>query len=158
MYKLVIPPDQAGYSVAVGDEIVSTKLDGGASRTRLDILNAVSTVSCSWTVGPSDYAYLRKFIAVNVVKGGEPFLIDLILDSPFPTQYRAKFVANSWSLQSQKGHTYTVSAQLEIEAADQDLEYDETILWLVEEYGSMEKAAQILNLLEKLVNRDLDGV
>lgn len=158
MYKLALPPDQSGYSVAVGEELVSTKLDGGASRSRLDILNASSTVSCSWTVGPENYKYLRQFYVVNVKNGGEQFTIDLILDDYIPTEYKAKFVANSWGLQSQRGHTYTVSAQLEIEAIDYDFEYVETIVMLVGEYGSVQKAYEILNLLNKLVNYDLAGV
>lgn len=158
MYKLVLPPDQSGYSVAVGEEIVSTKLSGGASRSRLDILNAANTVTCSWTVGPDNYKYLRQFYVVNVKNGGEQFTIDLILDDYIPTEYKAKFVANTWALQSQRGHTYTVSAQLEIEAIDYDFEYDETIIMLISEYGSMQNANEILNLLNKLVNYDLAGV
>lgn len=155
MYKLVIPPNQSGYSVSVGQETISTKLDGGASRFRVDILNASSDVTCSWTVGQDNYEYLRMFYLVNIKNGNEPFLIDLILDSPTPTQYTARFIPGTWGLTGQRGHTYTVGCQLEIEAIEHDYEYDETVIWLVSEYGSLCKALEILNLLYKLVDIDM---
>lgn len=158
MYKLVIPPNQSGYSVSVGQETISTKLDGGASRFRVDILNASSDVTCSWTVGPDNYEYLRRFYLVNIKNGNEPFLIDLILDSPMPTQYTARFIPGSWGLTGQQGHTYTVGCQLEIEAIEHDYDYDEAIIMLISEYGSEEAALEILNLLDKLVNHDLPEI
>lgn len=158
MYKLVIPPNQSGYSVEVGQETISTKLDGGASRFRVDILNASSNVNCSWTVGPDNYEYLRRFYLVNVKNGNEPFLIDLILDSAIPTQYVARFIPGTWGLTGQQGHTYTVGCQLEIEAIEHDYDYDETLIMLISEYGSEQAAYEVLNLLDKLVNHDLPEI
>lgn len=158
MYKLVTPPDSSGYSVTPGSEVIGTKLDGGASRTRVDILNAASTVTCQWTVGPDEYEYLRMFYSLNVYNGGEQFLIDLILDSAALIEYKAKFIPDTWKLVSQSGLQYVVSCNLEIEAIVQDYEYIQAIVMLVSQYGSMQEAKTVLNLLEKLVNYDLAGV
>lgn len=158
MYKLVTTPDSSGYSVTPGSEVIGTKLDGGASRTRVDILNAASTVTCQWTLGPEDYEYLRMFYSLNVYNGGEQFLIDLILDSAELTEYRAKIIPDTWKLVSQSGLQYVVSCNLEIEAIVQDYEYLTGIIMLMTEYGSLQEANTVLNLLEKLVNYDLAGV
>ena len=42
--KLVIAPDQEGYSVAPGNEFLSVALQGGRGKQRRDIVGATSKV------------------------------------------------------------------------------------------------------------------
>jgi phage pi2 protein 07 len=114
LVKFIIPPDSSAYSVSDGNEVVSTKLDGGASRYRRDMIGATSTVNVSWILGRDEFKYLRSFYRGITGKGAEPFLIDLILDDYELTEHVVHFVEGSMQLTSQKGLTYWVSAQLEV--------------------------------------------
>lgn len=112
--KFIIPPDSSAYSVADGNEVVSVQLDGGLSRRRRDIIGASSKVDVSWILTQDGYAYLRSFFRGITGKGALPFLIDLILDDYELTEHTANFVKDSLKLTGQKGHTYWMSAQLEV--------------------------------------------
>lgn len=113
--KLALAPDNSSYSVTDGKEVVSVALDGGAGRYRHDILGASSFVSVQWVCDRTEYRYLRTFYSALVDKGATPFLIDLILDDPLPVEHKAYFVPGSMTLTGQKGLSYYVSAQLEVE-------------------------------------------
>ena len=155
MLKLKLPPDQSGYSVKDGTEVVSTKLDGGASRYRRDVLRSTSTVSAQWTASPKQYKYLRAFFKSVTIAGAVPFLIDLLLDEPFLTEHKAYFVPGSMSLSQQQGMTYFVQAQLEVYPIVQN---DAANISYVEMYGALgDIGANVLNRLAKLVNVDMPG-
>lgn len=153
-YKLIIPPDQNGYGFTNGSEVLRTKLDGGLGRYRVDILNASRQLSCQWTVGPNDYQYLQSFY--SVVKGAG-FLVDLYMDAGVLTEHTAHFMPDSFGLVSQSGLTFVVGAQLEVEPIDNS-EYDQSLIDLIDIYGSSDAAIEVLNLLEKLVNVDLPEI
>lgn len=124
--KFIIPPDQAGYSVKDGNEVIATKLAGGASRYRRDIIGATSTVNVAWTIGPDEYRYIRAFYNAIAKKGAVPFSIDLILDRSELTEHKAYFIPGSMSMDGQKGLTYSISAQLEVypvETLQDDLDF-----------------------------------
>ena len=89
LVELIIPPDQASYSVTDGKEVVATQLDGGAARYRRDILGATSRVAVQWTIGPDSYRYLRSFYRAVTVGGSNPFNIGLLLDEPEITWHTA---------------------------------------------------------------------
>lgn len=135
-YKCSISPDQASYTMKDGVEVVSSKLDGGASRFRRDILNSTRGVTATWTVSRFEYEYLRSFYKVAVNQASTPFLIDLILDKHSLTEHDAYFVPDSMQLIRQEGHRYTVSALLEVVPLPEDFIYDSTFIALWEEYGS----------------------
>lgn len=114
LIELVIPPDQAGYAASDGSEVVSAKLDGGASRRRRDIIGATSTVNVAWTCNEPKFKYLRSFYRAVTQSGATPFNVGLLLDEPEITMHKAYFVSGSMQLQSQRGLTYVVVAQLEV--------------------------------------------
>lgn len=118
LVKFVLPPDQASYSVVDGTEVIGSKLDGGASRYRRDILNSTSRVTVQWTIGPDEYKYVRAFYKAVTVSGSLPFEIELILDEPELTTHKAYFVPGSMALRQQQGLTYFVSAELEVYPAE----------------------------------------
>lgn len=122
--KLILRPDNSSYSVTDGKEVVSTALDGGAGRYRRDILGATSSVNVQWVCDREDYHYIRAFYRSLLGKGAKPFLIDLVLDDPLPVEHKAYFVPGSMTLTSQRGLSYIVQAQLEVEPAEIDDVYE----------------------------------
>lgn len=133
--KLTLAPDSSSYSVTDGKEVVSVALDGGAGRYRRDILDASSSVSVVWICDREEYHYLRAFYRALLGKGSKPFLIDLILDDPLPAEHKAYFVPGSMVLTGQKGLSYYVSAQLEVEPAEIDTEAETMFAALFSEFG-----------------------
>lgn len=111
--KLNLAPDQAGYAVADGEEVLSTRLDGGASRYRQDVLNASAQVNVQWRVNPEEFRYLRSFHNLVTGKGAKTFLIDLYLDREELTEHECHFMPGSFRLTGQRGRQFTVSAKLE---------------------------------------------
>lgn len=134
--KLNLPPDQSAYSVTDGNEVTSTKLDGGASRFRKDVLGATSTVIVQWSIGPENYKYLRSFYRALTLKGARPFSIDLYLDESFLTEHKAYFIPGSMRLQSQQGLKFVVAAQLEVYPAEINEEAELYFAVLYGELGS----------------------
>lgn len=113
MEKLTLPPDQTSYFVKDGVEVVSTSLDGGASRYRTDIIGASSIVNVLWSCNPNQYRYLKGFFNITADKGANAFLVDLYMDREILTEHEAHFVAGSFKLASQKGNQFVITAQLE---------------------------------------------
>ena len=112
MEKLQIAPNEAGYSVSSEQETVVSNLDGGHSRYRRDIIKTSRLVNVTWTVSECDYQYLRSFYKSFAGSGGNKFTIDLIIDTPFLTEYTANFMPSTFRLTSIVAKVYTVSAQL----------------------------------------------
>ncbi len=150
MEKLPIPPNQEGYAVEFGDEIVSVILDGGMSRSRQDILGATSIINVSWDLNPTDYTYMMAFYNSVAAKGALPFYIDLYMDLPTLTEHEAKFVKGTFKLAGQRGLEFIVSAQLEVKPLPIDNEYNASIITLLAVYG--DDLELFLNELEELLN------
>jgi hypothetical protein len=125
LMKCAIPVDSASYVAEAGDDFISTKLDGGASRQRLAQLGSVATVNVQWSVGRDSYDYLQAFYRQNK---GKTFSIDLILDYAEPREYTARFVPKTWKLASQSGLTYVQQVQLEVVPLPVNNDEDQMIL------------------------------
>ena len=121
--KLIIPPDQNGYSVMDGNEVLSVQLDGGASKFRQDILNSVSKVSVQWTLDAIQFNYIRSFYKYTLKSGSLAFLLDLYLDNPFElTEHVCHIVPETFGLKSQAGQSFVVGCTIEAEPiTDQNL-------------------------------------
>jgi hypothetical protein len=153
--KFVLPPDNSAYSVTDGIETIATQLDGGASRYRRDILGATSRVTVAWNVGPAEYLYIRSFYKGVVASGSLPFEIDLLLDEPRLTTHKAYFRPGSMVLNSQKGLTYFVSAELEVYPAPVS-EFAADYVYVYNEFGLTFPYWE--DQLNTIINFDLPGV
>jgi hypothetical protein len=122
MLKLLLKPDQNSYQVKEDKTVVSTQLDGGASRVRRDLLNAAMEVECQFTLSPYEYQYFRAFYN-QVNKGSDPFLIDLLVDSHELVEYVAIFKPGSWRLSKVRGLSFEVKIQLEVIPEDEGNNY-----------------------------------
>jgi hypothetical protein len=148
---LTLAPDQASYSAGTAEnEILSVKLDGGFSRYRRDILKSSFSVSVQWSVGPTEYSYLRAFYRNSINSGLNAFYINLIIDGPALDVYEAHFVPGSFSLQSINGYQHVVAATLEVKPNEADTVYDATLVFMYEQYDG--ELHRFMNSLEYFVN------
>jgi hypothetical protein len=160
MRKFLIPPEQSSYVVEGGESVVSTKLNGGASRYRKDILNPSSLVSVKWVFSPLQYEYFRAFYKASTSVGSESFLIDLIIDEALQlTEHVVYFIPQTISLTSVQGNSYRVKASLEaIPKLYQD-NYFEAKVFLYENFGeNQEQVESFFNLFENFINVDLPSL
>lgn len=112
--SLLLPPDQANYVSQFGHTVISTELDGGASRFRGDQLGSSFKVTVQWTMNVKNYNYLTAFYRNAINFGADPFTVGLYLDSAAIQNYTAHFVPDSFGLTSQQGLTFIVGAVLEV--------------------------------------------
>lgn len=111
-WKFPLCPAQAGYSAQFDEGIISTQLDGGMPFMRLDVPGAPVMVNASWVLSEAEYCVFMGLYRDWARTGGDPFYIDLILETSQPEEYVASFVPGSIRLVSKNGPGLTVSAQL----------------------------------------------
>lgn len=127
MTELLVRPTLAAFTVGFGDNVLATKLEGGASRTRLDKVGAAHEVQVQWMLEATGYNYLMAFYRTEIDFGSLPFTIKMkSVDAAALETYTAKF-ASPPSLTAFHGNIFQVSATLEVtplahnESADQAL-------------------------------------
>ena len=126
MLKLQLTPDQANYQFAASNDVIRTKVAGGAARYRLDQLNSDQGVDIQFTLNPTEYQYLRAFYKYCGL-GADPFLMDLILETPDLQEYVAHFRPNTWKLTAVKGNSYTVKMTLDVAPNSHGINYAELV-------------------------------
>ena len=97
-----------------GEETLRVKLDGGRGRYRKDIFQSSSMLNVSWICDREQYQYLVAFYRTATMRGALPFTIDLIIDDMDLKEYEANFMPGTFTLTSQRGLSYTVSATIEV--------------------------------------------
>lgn len=128
MTELLVRPTLAGFGVAFGDSVITTKLDGGASRTRLDKVGATHEVQVQWMLEATGYNYLMAFYRTEIDFGSLPFTIKMkSIDKASLETYTAKF-ASPPSLTAFYGTIFQVSAMLEITPLAHDESADQTLI------------------------------
>lgn len=111
---LSLPPDQSNYAFVYGHTNIATKLDGGASRVRADVLGGAHTVTVQWTCTKKGYEYLLAFYRQAISRGSLPFTISLMADDGNMVALTAIFLPDTFGLTSQAGQQWVVGAQLEV--------------------------------------------
>ena len=152
---MVTPPDSTGYVVQYPNDIVSSgPLDGGASRSRVDVIGATGRVDVQWTCNPTRYNYIQAFFRTTIENGVDPFFVDLIYGMADIETHMVKFVPGTFQLASQMGQTYVLKASLEVYPLDVDTSGDQTTVALYSAYG--DNASAVLDLLATFVNTQLN--
>ncbi len=150
--KLALTLTEDQYQVMLPDEILSVQVQNGPSWRRRDFFGAPAMVSVQFVLTALQYAYLMAFWRLTLVNGTLPFLIDLIIDSPTMTEHQARITKGSFRLTGRRGDAHFVSCNLEVKPNAADTDYDDTLLWLYQEYGDqlpflLEDFAYIANVL-----------
>lgn len=118
MTKLLVNPSLASFGVRFGSNVIATKLEGGASRYRLDKIGSTHEVAVQWMLEAQGYDYLMAFYRTEIDYGALPFTIDLkSVDTDTLTTYTARLVPGSLSVTAFLGSVYQVSATLEVTPA-----------------------------------------
>lgn len=149
--RLNIEVPQEGYSFTDGEAVLRAKLSAGASRMRLDQLDAPMEGQCTLMLDPVDYQYWRSFYRTLIQRGSLPFLMGLVIDGPDVEDREVRIIPGSMST-SVQGTAHVVQFGLEIRAASASAE-DASLIMLYDVYGNF--AELFLNKLAKLVNSDL---
>lgn len=151
MDKLLLEPVQADYATQPPTEILAQQLDGGQGRYRADVLGGSTIVNVSWILEDGDYQYLWAFFRAKTNRGATAFLIDLILEEPVMTERTVNFIPASLKLDGKSGDVYSASAQLEVQALDEDTDLDNSIVDVWEGSGG-DDTSGYLNLFNIIVN------
>jgi len=158
MDKLVLLPSSTRYAADNGKGALYTELDGGAGRLRRDFDTPNAEATLQWELRQSAYEYIQVFFRHSTKNGALPFLLDLVLDDAFLTEYTCRFKPDTFKLTRVKGLTHTVQAKVEVEQPIPDQDYDALYIFIFENYGGQECDNVYVNFkrmtdeLEKLVN------
>jgi hypothetical protein len=125
-------------------------MDGGGSRTRLDMIGGDSVVDVQWSLGRAEFDQLITFYRDTINFGADPFLMDLYLDFSELTEHECYFIPGSLKLQGQRAHRFDLTAQLEIKPLEADEELDNAIVEFFNEYESIEVLDETLESFETL--------
>lgn len=96
-------------------------------RYRKDILDPATTMNCRWVVEEIYFDYLWAFYRTWLRKM-EPFDIDLILEEYGFVRVLARFIPGTFQFDTKQGPTRTITAQLEVQAPQYDVQDDEDSL------------------------------
>lgn len=146
MAKLTLPPDKQGYSVKEQPQVVHVPLEGGLGWFRRDMVGgATRFIDVRWTVGREGFQTLEAFFEENIAEDCPPFEIDLFGPLATLLEYTAQLVEDSYGLNRIDGHTFEVSAQLEVWPLD-----SESTTWPAGIAGKLELAPDQANYSTRL--------
>lgn len=148
--RLLLLPEQNGYSYASPRDVIGIALDGGLSRTRRDIVGSAAIVSVTWFLDLEGYQYLKAFYNGACNRGTSPFTMELLLDQPYLELYTCRFLPNSFQMDKPNGFSRTASARLEVTPIE-DAAMDE-ILYILYEMFYPCPVEDIFSPLSELMN------
>lgn len=123
MYKLKLNPEQNGYAVTLGDDVVRQQLNGGRGRYYIDVKRNTDTVLASWALDKAEYNKMMAFWRVYQSEPA-PFLTDLIIDNAALAEYQVNFIPQTFTVNEISGNLHRISAQLEVVKRDNSLTTD----------------------------------
>lgn len=151
MDKLKIAVLQSGYSIQYGNDVISQRLDGGASRFEVDVKRQNHIGTVSWALPQAKYQSFMAFYRKSMRNPSQPFLCDLIIDDHQVKEYQCQFVPGSVQLTSKNAKICMVSAQLEVKANIPDEAFDDSLIDLLDS----DLRSEDLDRLEDLADVDL---
>lgn len=113
--KLPLLPEESGYDADFSTDAIGVKLAGGAMRLRQDFLYAAQSVKASWLLSIKQFSEFLSFWTFSTNRGTLPFLADLVIDCPYPTQYMCRMIPGSFKVTEAKGLSRRISMELEVE-------------------------------------------
>ena len=153
--KFPFCPLQAGYAFDLADGILSSGLDGGPSFRRLDTTGNPFVVDVSWALVRTEYDMFMGYVRNWIRSGGDPFLIDLILEGSEMVEHQASFIPKSIKLASKNGGVFTVTAQLEVLPKFVSTCDDEWAARALLDAYFGQDACEAFEILDKAVTEDL---
>lgn len=109
---LNLRPDQTNYALTMSSSTLVAQVDGGAPRSRADVLNPWTTMTVQWTTDNDGYEYLQQAYRYTEANGGAHFMLDLFLSHGNITTQECMFVPGTFALTSQQGEQFVVTANI----------------------------------------------
>lgn len=155
LLKFPFTPTQEGYAAQKRSGLVSVDVVGGPSWSRLDTTGNPFKLSVSWDLFGDKYDMFMGYVRNWERSGGDPFLIDLLLEGSHFVEYQATFVPDSVQLESNRGLLFTVSAVLEVMPKFVDPCSDEWAARALIDAIFGQDACEAYQIISKAVRRDL---
>lgn len=114
-FKLPFKPEQSGYAATHPRQVIQVELDGGAPRTKLDIVGATARARANWVLNQQQYNEFMQFVNVHAQRGALPLLMDLVLDFWAATQYKCWIIPGTIRTSNPRGLSYQVSMEMHVE-------------------------------------------
>ncbi len=152
--KLILKPRVVSHAVDLPNGVISTKLPGGLSRTRVDILGGPSYVPVTWVLdSKKKFDYLMGFYISILKEGALPFLINMPVLSSECKWVECRFIPRSFKHTSSDGVLRSISAKVEVLDKRGTAE-DDAFISLVSATGSFDEAdhLELLNMFDRLIN------
>lgn len=148
-------PERDSYSFSNPDGSRRTDITGGPMRIDTDHLGGPFVVNVQYFADSQAMVwFFQKFWLNQTFEGSIPFQCALALESPdIAEDYTVRLKsAPQWN--GFTGFNGRVSLTYEVEQKLIDYEYDDTLLWILAEYG--DDAADTFNQLDILTNDTMD--
>jgi hypothetical protein len=105
-------PVRDSYTFTPAYDIVQTKLDGGKSRQRQDVLNGTHTITPTWVLNRGEYTRFMGFFRERLMGATLQFRMNLLTDYAFVMPHVCTCVGGAPKLHQQSGDAYFVSGTL----------------------------------------------
>jgi len=149
--KLAYLPERSSYSYKNNSHVLTAELEGGLSRSRVDIVGGSSRIDCTWNLDNNEFQYFMAFYNSRTKRGANFFLMDLILDRPIAEEFVVKFVPDTLVSSSPSELAFTIAASLEVLPNEQDA-FD---YWFVEFSDSPLATNSLLDRLALFANAEI---
>lgn len=111
---LPFEPIRNGYGMSPGYGVISTKLDGGQSRKRLDHLDQAGSASVTWFLDRTTVNAFNGFFRETVQQGSLPFRAPLVMDSGVVVPHVCRCMNGLPRLTRQEGDGFWFTAEFEV--------------------------------------------
>jgi len=114
MAEWTILPEQQGYEIQYPAAHVIVPVEGGFSRSRLDVVNPWFDIRVRWAFDRTEFESWRTFYRDTINEGGDSFTMQVILLTSDLALHECQIKPGTLKLSSQTGNLYIVSATLEV--------------------------------------------
>lgn len=107
-------PVRDSYTLTPAYNVVETKLDGGRSRKRQDILGGTHIITPTWILNRGEYTRFMGFFRENILNSSRQFRMNLLTDFAYVMPHVCTTSGGAPKLVQQSGDAYFVSCVLEV--------------------------------------------
>jgi hypothetical protein len=112
---LIYPPERGGYSYSPGEGYIATKLKGGHTRIKKDVLEPSHIIQANWVLKETEYTEFMGFFHSTLQDASLPFLCELLGDLSILTTHKCRCIGGRPRLTANRGNAFYVAATLEVE-------------------------------------------
>lgn len=107
-------PEQDGYRLKRGNDVVTIRLPGGPARKRRGSLGTPHEATCTFMCDQGEYTYLIGWFRERTQARTQFFRIPLLIDSHVPVNHLARVLDEPEELGRTQGNLHVVQVTLEV--------------------------------------------